>query len=107
MGTTDREVAARRLIDLEQGRRRKASTVAEMYEHYLTERGAQIAGKETLRFAWKLLEPVFGHLRPDQITRALTRSHAANERNSARCTWPRARSRWRRLLSSSATAAKA
>jgi hypothetical protein len=50
-----------RLIDLEQGRRRKATTVAEMYQHYLTERGAQIAGKEPLRFAWKLLEPVFGH----------------------------------------------
>jgi hypothetical protein len=67
LGTTDREVAARRLIDLEQGRQRKATTVAELYQHHLVERGTQIASKEQLRFAWKLLEPVFGHLRPDQI----------------------------------------
>jgi integrase len=80
LGTTDREIAARRLIDLEQGRRRKAVTVAEMYQHYLNERGPRITGKETVRFAWKLLEPVFGHLRPDQITRALTRAYAAKER---------------------------
>jgi integrase len=80
LGTKDREVAARRLIDLEQGRRRKATTVAEMYQHYLVERGPQIASREPLRFAWKLLEPVFGHLRPDQITRGLTRGYAAKER---------------------------
>jgi integrase len=80
LGTTDREVAARRLIDLEQGRRRKATTVAEMMAVYQEERGPRLAGKETLRFAWKLLEPVFGHLRPDQITRARTRAYAAKER---------------------------
>jgi len=80
LGTTDREVAARRLIDLEQGRRRKATTVEEMWAVYLEERGSRLASKETLRFAWKLLEPAFGHLRPDQITRALTRSYAAKER---------------------------
>jgi len=28
----------------------------------------------------KLLGPVFGHLRPDQVTRALTRAYAAKER---------------------------
>jgi integrase len=80
LGTADREVAARRLIDLEQGRRRKATTVAEMLDVYLEDRGPRLVGKETLRFAWKLLEPVFGHLRPDQITRALTRAYAAKER---------------------------
>jgi integrase len=80
LGTTDREVATRRLVDLGQARRRKATTVAEMYQHYLEEHGPRIAGKDTLRFAWKLLEPVFGHLRPDQITRALTRDYAAKER---------------------------
>jgi integrase len=51
-----------------------------MWDVYLEERGPRIASRETLRFAWKLLEPVFGHLRPDQITRALTRSYAAKER---------------------------
>jgi integrase len=80
LGTTDRTVAARRLIDLEQGRQRKATTVAEMMAVYQDERGPHIASPETLRFAWKRLEPVFGHLRPDQITRALTRAYAAKER---------------------------
>jgi integrase len=80
MGTTDREIAARRLIDLEQGRRRKATTVAEMMTVYQEERGPNIASPETLQFAWKRLSPVFGHLRPDQITRALTRAYAAKER---------------------------
>ena len=51
LATKDREVAARRLIDLEQGRRRKATTVAEMWDVYLEERGPRLAGKETQRFA--------------------------------------------------------
>jgi integrase len=80
LGTKDREVAARRLIDLEQGRRRKATTVAEMMEVYREERGTRIASNATLRSTWKFLEPVFGHLRPDQITRALTRAYAAQAR---------------------------
>jgi integrase len=80
LGTTDRAVAERRLIDLQQGRRRKATTVAQMHADYLDDRGPHIASKETLGFAWKRLVPVFGHLRPDQITRALCRAYAARER---------------------------
>ena len=80
LGTADRQVAERRLIDLEAGRRRKATITAEMYQDYLSDRGPQIASQETLRLAWKRLAPVFGHLRPDQITRALTRAYAAKER---------------------------
>jgi integrase len=80
LGTKDREVAARRLIDLEAGRRRKATTVSEMHAIYLEERGPRLASQETLRFAWKRLLPVFGHLRPDQIDRPLTRAYAAKER---------------------------
>ena len=83
LGTTSREVAARRLIDLERGQRRKPTNVAEMYAIYLEERGPHIASQETLRFAWKRLSPVFGHLRPDQITRALTRAYAQKERRRA------------------------
>lgn len=79
LGTTDRQVAERRLRDLEQARRRKATTVAEMYQDYLTDKGQALASQETLRFAWTRLKPVFGHLRPDQITRALTRAYAAKE----------------------------
>jgi integrase len=79
LGTKDRPVAERRLIDLQASRRRKATTVTEMYQDYLTDRGPRLASQETLRFAWKRLAPVFGHLRPDQIDRALTRAYAAKE----------------------------
>jgi integrase len=79
LGTTSREIAARRLIDLEQTKQRKATTAAEMHDVYLEERGSRLASQETLHFAWKRLSPVFGHLRPDQITRALTRAYAAKE----------------------------
>jgi integrase len=50
-----------------------------MYDDYLADRGPILASQETLRFAWARLRPVFGHLRPDQITRALTRAYAAKE----------------------------
>jgi integrase len=80
LGTADRQVAETRLIDLEAARRRKPTTTAEMYQDYLSDRGPQIASQETLRLAWKRLAPVFGHLRPDQITRPLTRAYAAKER---------------------------
>ncbi|MGH6743044.1 MAG: tyrosine-type recombinase/integrase [Bradyrhizobium sp.] len=79
LGTKDRAVAERRLIYLQALRRRKATTVTEMYQDYRTDRGPRLASQETLRFAWARLLPVFGHLRPDQITRALTRAYAAKE----------------------------
>jgi integrase len=79
LGTADRAVAERRLRDLEAAQRRKATTVAEMYQDYLADRGPQISSQETLRLAWGRLQPIFGHLRPDQITRALTRAYAAKE----------------------------
>ena len=78
--TRNRDLALQRLADLEASRRYKASTVAELSEIYLAERGPQIIGEETLRLAWRRLLPVFGHLRPDQIDRALTRAYAAQER---------------------------
>jgi integrase len=79
LSTTDRAAAERLLRDIETSRKRKAVTVAQMYQDYLTDRAPQLASQETLRFAWMRLAPVFGHLRPDQITRALTRSYAARE----------------------------
>jgi integrase len=51
-----------------------------MYEDYLADRGPHLASQETLRFAWSRLATVFGHLRPDQITRSITRAYAAKER---------------------------
>jgi integrase len=78
--TRDREEAARRLVDLEASRRRPATTIAEMHAVYVEERGPRILSQETLRLAWKRLAPVFGHLRPDQVTRRSTRAYTAQER---------------------------
>jgi integrase len=79
LGTKNRQVAERALQDLEASRRRKATTVTEMYEDYHADRGHALASRETLGFAWKRLKPIFGHLRPDQVTRALTRAYALKE----------------------------
>src|SRR5262249_45764036 len=68
--------------DLEQSRRRKATTIAEMHTLYLEERGPHIASQDTLKFAWQRLRPVFGHLRPDQITRGLTRAYVGKLRRA-------------------------
>jgi integrase len=83
LGTTDRQVAERRLVDLQATLRRKATTVSEIFADYLSERGPHIASQETLRFAHKRLIPVFGHLRPDQVTRALCRAYAAQRRRQS------------------------
>ncbi len=83
LGTTDHQTAERRLVDLETALRRKATTVSEIFADYLAERGPHIASQETLRFAHKRLMPVFGHLRPDQVTRALCRAYAAQRRRQS------------------------
>lgn len=72
--TTDRETAERRLRDLELSLRKKATTVTEMIEAYLADKSSNrwIAN---LQFALKPIRPVFGHLRPDQIDRALCRAY--------------------------------
>lgn len=79
--TTDRETADRRLKDFEASLRRKATTVGEAMEMYLIDK-AELASIESVRFAWKRLEPVFGHLRPDQIDRPLCRAYAAQRRRA-------------------------
>lgn len=79
LGTSDRAAAERSLRDLEASLRRKATTVAEMYDDYLADHGERLASRETITFAWRRLKPVFGHLRPDQINRALTRAYATKE----------------------------
>ena len=74
--TQDRETAERRLIDLERSLRKKATTVSEMLDSYLTDK-ADKASIANLRFALKPIRPVFGHLRPDQVDRALCRAYRA------------------------------
>jgi integrase len=79
--TTDRETAERRLIDLQKSLRVKATTAAEIMEQFLADR-AERAGTERIAFAWKRLAPVFGHLRPDQIDRPLSRAYAQQRRRA-------------------------
>lgn len=80
LGTADRAIAERRLKDLEQAQRRKAETVSDIIAEYLAERGPHIASQETLRCALRRIEPIFGHLRPDQVSRTLTRAYADQRR---------------------------
>lgn len=75
--TADRAEADRRFADYQASLKRKATTVAEIFEDYMSEHGSRVASQETLQFAIKRLSPVFGHLRPDQIDRAGCRSYIA------------------------------
>jgi integrase len=80
LGTKDRDEAERRLADLQASLKRPATTVAQMIEDYLEERGRRLASPETVAFATRRLIPVFGHLRPDQIDAPLCRAYAAQRR---------------------------
>jgi integrase len=79
LGTADRGAAERRLRDLESRFRAPATTTRDYYLAYKADRYEQLVGKETFDLAWRRLEPVLGHLRPDQITRQLTRDYARSE----------------------------
>lgn len=79
--TKDRETADRKLIDFEISLRRKATTVAEIMDLYLTDKAA-MAGGERAGYAWKRLAPVFAHLRPDQIDRPLCRAYVLQRRRA-------------------------
>lgn len=63
---------------------RPAETVADIMKLYLEEKDGTATSAQRLRDAWKPLEPVFGHLRPDQIDRVLSRAYAAKRRREGR-----------------------
>lgn len=78
--TSDPDVAARRFEDLKRGQARKQDTCAAIVEAYFADRGMSDAQK----YAWQALQPHFGHLRPDQVSRQLCRDYAADRRRSNR-----------------------
>lgn len=78
----DREAAERNLSDLKRALTVEAKTVAEIMKAYLADREGR-ASHESMRYAWQALQPVFGHLRPDQITRDLCRDYVTRRRRSA------------------------
>lgn len=75
--TKDIDEAERNLADLKRANAGKLETVADIMEAYLADRDGIATAPERLRYAWKALKPTFGHLRPDQIDRALCRRYAA------------------------------
>ncbi len=80
LGTADRAIAERRLLDVNAQRRRKADTVADIIAHYLEDRGPRLRSITTAKQAVRHLGPVFGHLRPDQITRPICRAYASQRK---------------------------
>lgn len=72
--TKNREAAQRVLVDL-QNPSQTLTTVGEIVEAYLADKGVERA-----RYAWKRLAPILGHLRPDQVNRATCRAYTAKRR---------------------------
>lgn len=71
--TTDLHEAQRRLKD--HLKRPVGETVGELVSAYLDDKDKTAIRAVDLRGAWKNAEPMFGHLRPDQITRDLCRAY--------------------------------
>lgn len=85
--TTDQQQAKRSLIDFE--RQREApqvigGTVGDYVQTYLTYKASRVRDIVRLRGAWANAEPMFGYLRPDQITPELCEQYAAKRRKLGR-----------------------
>jgi integrase len=81
--TTDRDEARRRLIDFERKAAKPPTTVGEIAAAYMADK-ADGPSAATNKFAWQALEATFGHLRPDQVTRDLSRAYADMRRKAER-----------------------
>lgn len=80
LSTEDPEEARRRFADWLKAAERIGDTVRDIMEAYLAEKDATAAAPDRLRHAWARLEPEFGALRPDQVTRPLCRAYARKRR---------------------------
>lgn len=74
LGTADRAVAERRFQDLKV--EVPGDTVAEIVTAYLADKKGRARSYKSMETAWRALEPTFGNLRPDQITRDVCRGYA-------------------------------
>ena len=81
--TTDRDEGRRRLDDFKRRATAPVTTVRQIVEAYIADKKTGPSA-ETNKFAWKALESTFGHLRPDQVTRDLSRSYLAKRRKAGR-----------------------
>jgi integrase len=81
LGTADRHLAERRFRDV---KIETDETVADAAELYLREKQGQARSYDAMQAAWKATKPTFGHLRPDQITKALCRDYARKRKATGR-----------------------
>jgi integrase len=80
--TTDRVLAEQRLADLK--KKPTGVTVTDIMESYLADRRQIVTAPQRLADAWKALGPLFGALRPDQVTVDTCRHYTAHRRSMGR-----------------------
>ena len=81
--TSDLNEARRRFVDWQNAGKRSGETVTEIVEAYLLDKASK-ASSVVMHWSWKPLKPVFGHLRPEQVDRAISRAYAAQRRRHKR-----------------------
>lgn len=80
--TADRATAERRFKDAKI--EAPEDTVSDAVALYLKEKENVARSYEAMQASWKATKPMFGHLRPDQITPALCRDYARKRRSAGR-----------------------
>jgi integrase len=73
--TQDRDAAERALADFKQQAAAPSDNVGSIFDAYLADKGTERAV-----WAWQRLEPTFGAMRPDQVTRATCRAYVEARR---------------------------
>lgn len=80
LNTRDRDTALQRIKDLEAARSKpRGISIKEIVAAYLDDKADKPSAPK-MRDAWKALEPHFGHLRPDQVTRNECRDYQRRRR---------------------------
>lgn len=77
--TKDKHLAMSRLEDLK--RAPTGALIRDAVSHYLNEKKCKPSHAQ-MQVAWKWLEPFFGHLRHDQVTRQLCRDYATTRQRA-------------------------
>ena len=75
LGTKDRVAAEQRFADFVARFNAPGDTIADVMQAYLRDKQLTAADAARLGYAWARLEPMFGALLPDQVTRTLCRDY--------------------------------
>lgn len=73
--TEDKAIARQRLEEAKKKSATTVGTIADAWKLYVKGRLGEVADQERPKFAWKKLEPFFGDLKEDQITRDLCKEY--------------------------------